>query len=97
LQLIAPKHTAYLSYLNDREAYLIPTNLQPVRFEGRMGIEDRIFFDGLGWWEPDEDAAVEIIRSIVGQAASLKAAPQARIVRDYTWAKAAAQLIEIIL
>ncbi|HKS08904.1 MAG TPA: hypothetical protein VJS13_05105 [Pyrinomonadaceae bacterium] len=97
LQLVAPEHTAYLSYLNDREAYLIPTSLQPVRFEGRMGIEDRIFFDGLGWWEPDEDAAVEIIRSIVGRTASIKASPQARIIRDYTWAKAAAQLIEIIL
>jgi hypothetical protein len=62
-----------------------------------MGIEDRIFFDGLGWWEPDEDAAVEIIRRIVGRTATLKDSPQARIIRDYTWAKAAAQLIDLIL
>jgi glycosyltransferase involved in cell wall biosynthesis len=96
LQLIAPEHSAYLTYLNNQEAYLIPTNLQPVRFEGRMGLEDRIFFDGLGWWEPDEDAAVEIIRRIVGRTASLKSSPQARIIRDYTWSKATAQLIETI-
>lgn len=97
LQLIAPKHSAYLTYLTDHEAYLIPTTLQPVRFEGRMGLEDQIFFDGLSWWEPDEDAAVEIIRRIVGRTASLKTSPQARIVRDYTWSNAAARLIELIV
>lgn len=97
LQLVAPRHTAYLSYLTDDEAHLIPATLQPVRFEGRTGIEDRIFFDGLSWWEPDEDAAVDIIRRIVGRTAELKTSPQARIVRDYTWANAAARLIEIVL
>jgi hypothetical protein len=62
-----------------------------------MGLEDRIFFDGLGWWEPDEDAAVEVISRIVGRTAHLKASPQARIVRDYTWSNAAARLLELIL
>jgi hypothetical protein len=60
-------------------------------------MEDHIFFDGLRWWEPDEDAAVDIIRSIVGRTAELKTSPQARIIRDYTWAKAAARLIELVL
>ena len=96
LKLIAPKHSAYLTYLNDEEAHLIPVTHQPVRFEGQMGIEDRVFFDGLGWWEPDEDAAVEIIQRIVGRTADLKDSPQARIVRDYTWAKAATRLIELL-
>jgi hypothetical protein len=97
LQLVAPRHTAYLTYLSDQETHLIPAPLQPVRFEGRLGMEDHIFFDGLRWWEPDEDAAVDIIRSIVGRTAELKTSPQARIIRDYTWAKAAARLIELVL
>jgi glycosyltransferase involved in cell wall biosynthesis len=97
LQLVAPRHTAYLTYLSDEDAHLIPAALRPVRFEGRMGAEDLAFFDGLGWWEPDEDAAVEIIRAIVRGEAAAKASPQARIVREYTWAKAAARLIELTL
>lgn len=97
LQLIAPAHTAYLTYLREQEACLVPASLRPVRFEGRMGVADRVFFDGLGWWEPDEDAAVEIISRIVRGEAEPKASPQARIVGEYTWEKAAASLLEIIL
>ena len=97
LQLIAPKHSAYLSYLNDEEAYLIPASLQPARFEGRMGLADWTWFAGLRWWEPDEDAAVEIIRRIVRNEAEPKRSPQARIVRDYTWEKAAQKLLELTL
>jgi glycosyltransferase involved in cell wall biosynthesis len=97
LQLIAPEHTAYLTYLRGDEAFLVPASLRPVRFEGVMGIADRVFFDGLGWWEPDEDAAVEIIRRIVRGEAEAKASPQSRIVGEYTWEKAAASLLEIIL
>jgi glycosyltransferase involved in cell wall biosynthesis len=97
LQLVAPAHTAYLTYLREQEAFLVPASLRPVRFEGRMGIADRVFFDGLGWWEPDEDAAVEIIRRIVSGEAEPKTSPQARIVGEYTWEKAAARLLEIVL
>ncbi len=97
LELIAPKHSAYLSYLVDEEAHLIPASLKPARFEGRMGIADWTWFRGLRWWEPDEDAAVEIIRSIVRGQAKPKCSPQARIARDYTWEKAARRLLELIL
>lgn len=96
LRLVAPRHTAYLSYLRDEDAFLIPAALRPAEFEGRMGIGDRVFFDGLGWWEPDEDAAVEIIRRIVRGEAAPKDSPQSRIVGEYTWEKAAARLIEIL-
>ncbi len=96
LHLVAPRHTAYLSYLRDEDAFLIPTTLRPAEFEGTMGVADRVFFDGLGWWEPDEDAAVEIIRRIVRGGAAPKDSPQSRIVGEYTWEKAAARLIEIL-
>jgi glycosyltransferase involved in cell wall biosynthesis len=97
LQLIAPKHSAYLTYLNEEDAYLIPSSLRPARFEGRMGMADWAWFAGLRWWEPDEDAAVEIIRGIVRGEVGPKPSPQARIARDYTWAKAARRLLELIL
>jgi glycosyltransferase involved in cell wall biosynthesis len=97
LQLIAPKHSAYLTYLNEEEAYLIPAALRPARFEGKMGLADWAWFAGLRWWEPDEDAAVEIIHSIVHDRAAVKRSPQSRIARDYTWEKAAHTLLELIL
>jgi glycosyltransferase involved in cell wall biosynthesis len=97
LQLIAPKHSAYLTYLNEEDAYLVPSSLRPARFEGRMGMADWAWFAGLRWWEPDEDAAVEIIRGIVRGEVGPKPSPQARIARDYTWTNAARRLLELIL
>jgi glycosyltransferase involved in cell wall biosynthesis len=96
LSLIAPEHTAYLTYLREDEAYLVPAPLGPVRFAGRLGLEDRIFFDGLRWWHPDEDAAADIIRRIVGGSAPLKRSAKDRIAAAYTWEKAAAALLAAI-
>jgi hypothetical protein len=62
-----------------------------------MGRADWAFFAGLNWWEPDEAAAVDIIRRIVRGDAEPKQSPQARIIRDYTWEKAARRLLEIVL
>lgn len=92
LSLIAPRHTAYLTYLLDDEAWLIPSPLGPARFEGRMGAEDKIFFDSLRWWLPDEEAAAGIIRAIVRGEAAAKRSPKDRIAAQYTWQKAAACL-----
>lgn len=97
LQLIAPRHTAYLTYLTDDEAHFIPAPSGPATFEGQLGIEDRIFFDGLNWWNPDEDAAAELIRAIAGSKAAPKRSPKDRIAAQYTWAKAAERLLEISL
>jgi hypothetical protein len=62
-----------------------------------MGMADWAWFAGLRWWEPDEDAAVEIIRGIVRGEVGPKPSPQARIARDYTWTNAARRLLELIL
>ena len=96
LELIAPRHSAYLSYLRDDEAHLFPATPKPVQFEGRMGMEDWTFFRGLNWWEPDEDAMVEIFRGIIDDTVRHKNSPQQRIVRDYTWEKAAKQLLQVL-
>jgi len=97
LQLIAPNHSAYRTYLTEQEAELIPVNLEAATIEGRSGAADSVFFSdsGVRWWRPDEDAATAILRRIV-QGSPPKPSPQARIVRDYTWSGAALQLLEIL-
>jgi len=97
LTLIAPRHSAYLSYLKDEDSFLIPAKLTPARFEGRMGRADWAFFAGVNWWKPDEDAAVAVLRSIISGEAQPKQSPQARIINDFTWEKAARRLLEIVL
>jgi glycosyltransferase involved in cell wall biosynthesis len=54
----------------------------------------RIFFDGLRWWEPDAEAAAEIIRGIVDGRGRAKPPPSARLASTYTWESAARQLLE---
>ena len=96
LDLIAPNHSAYSSYLREDEAVLIPAT--PVRavLEGRTRSEDQVFFDGLSWWKPDEDAAVTLIRQIIRGHAPVKDSPRERFLSEYSWANATRRLIEII-
>ena len=92
LGLVAPRHTAYVEYLRDDEVEFVPTWPAPFRSEGRMGAEDELFFRGLSWWDPDEDAAVEIVRRIV-DGRSEKASPGARLAAEYTWERSARKLL----
>jgi glycosyltransferase involved in cell wall biosynthesis len=96
LRLIAPRHTSYVEYLRDDEVEFVPAREAPFRIEGRMGAEDALFFDGLSWWDPDEDAAAEIVRRIVDGRAEPKPSPGERIARTYTWDSAAEQLLGAI-
>ena len=96
LQLVAPRHTAYAEYLDDECAELIPSTVVPAVFEGAMGAEDRMFFDGLRWWQPDEAAAAETIRRIVDGRAAPKASPARRLAAEYSWERAAARLLETL-
>lgn len=96
LQLIAPAHSSYLTYLTDRDATLIPASQVPAVIETRAGSEDRLFFDGLEWWRPDEDAATAMLRDIVAGSAPSKPLPQARILQDYTWDHAGRCLLSIL-
>lgn len=96
LDLIAPRHTAYVSYLREDEVNFIPASLRPATFEGYTDTACRELFEGLRWWEPDEDFAVEIIRGIVQGRKEARRSPQARIAAEYSWEKAAARLIQLI-
>jgi glycosyltransferase involved in cell wall biosynthesis len=96
LHLIAPNHSAYGSYLREEEAELIPASLVPAVFESPMRREDLIFFDGVLWWQPDENVAVEIIQRIIRSDARTKLLPRDRIIAEYSWANAGQRLIQVL-
>ena len=96
LALIAPAHSAYLTYLREEEAYFIPAALGPARFDGKLTPEDAMLFHGLRWWHPDEGAAAAVIRSIVRGTAPAKRSAKERIAADYSWEKAGAALLAAI-
>lgn len=96
LHLIAPRHTAYVGYLREGDAEFIPAPLAPARFSGRTGAEDLVFFDGLSWWPPDEEAAAEIIRGAIDGRRARQPPPSARIASTYTWEAAARRLLAVL-
>jgi glycosyltransferase involved in cell wall biosynthesis len=96
LQLIAPHHSAYRDYLGDGDAELIPASLVPAVIEGRAGAEDRRWFDGACWWQPDEEAAIAVIRGILDGTRAPKRSPAERIRREHRWPEAAARLRAVL-
>ena len=96
LHLIAPNHSAYAHYLHEKDTELIPASLVPVVFESPMRREDLIYFDGASWWEPDENAAVEIIHRIIRGDSPAKILPRERIVTEYSWVNAGHRLVHLL-
>jgi len=94
LSLIAPRHSAYVDYLDDRVAHLVPATVGPAR----LPYSEQPFapFHGLDWWLPDEDAAASILTGIIrGDTREL---PSARdhLLRHFTWRQAADRLLAIL-
>jgi glycosyltransferase involved in cell wall biosynthesis len=96
LQLIAPYHSAYPTYLDESVVYWLPSRAVPVVFEGWMGREDAYLFDGLRWWRPDETVAAQLIRDIIDRAIAPKASARDRILTTFTWDHVARRLIDIL-
>jgi glycosyltransferase involved in cell wall biosynthesis len=94
LTLIAPDHSAYTAYLARSSAHLLPVHEIPAIIPGDPGL--RMLFANARWWEPDENAAVSLIRSIVAGTAPTKTSPRCRIVRDLTWENATRRLITLL-
>lgn len=101
LGLIAPRHSAYVDYLDDRIARLIPATVAPAR----LPYSDQPFppFHGLDWWVPDEDAATAILTGIVrggdGNGAGNGASqPSARdhLLQRFSWSRATDRLLAIL-
>lgn len=94
LGLIAPAHSAYLDYLDPSVARMIPATVVPAR----QPYVDRPYppFFGLDWWQPDEDAAVAIVESIVqGRDVALPDASR-HLMTNFTWSQATHTLRDIL-
>jgi len=94
LTLIAPAHSAYLTYLDASVASLIRCREIPVVHDGEPATV--ALFQGANWWEPDLDQAIELIRAAIQGRAQPASSARERIVRDFTWAQSARRLIEIL-
>jgi len=91
LELVAPHHSAYTAYLDPPTAHLIPCREVPVVGENRW-----FQFGGARWWEPREDVAVRVVRSLVRGEAEPKLSPRDRVLRELTWNRAAERLIALL-
>ena len=97
LELIAPRHSAYLEYLDDETAHFIPSVEVPCdvdrRRMGRIGTGE---FSGLSWWAPDGAATATLLRDIIDGRAPTKSSPQRRITEDYRWETVSQRLLDIL-
>jgi glycosyltransferase involved in cell wall biosynthesis len=94
LRLIAPRHSAYLHYLDADVAQLIPARRVPADASGDPWTA--ALFDGAQWWSPDEDAAGQALRNAIGGCDQPAASIRDRVAATLTWPQAARQLIDVL-
>ncbi|TWA58832.1 glycosyltransferase involved in cell wall biosynthesis [Azospirillum brasilense] len=94
LSLIAPRHSSYMDYLDDRVARLIPASVRPAGLP--YSTEHYAPFHGLDWWDPDEDAAAGILSAIIRGDDSGRPSARDHLVQGFTWARAAERLLAIL-
>jgi len=94
LKTIAPNHSAYQAYLDPASAILIPSREVPAAYSGDSATA--LLFANANWWEPDQDEASRLIRSAIDGGDAWQASPRERILREFTWEKAARRLVEIL-
>jgi glycosyltransferase involved in cell wall biosynthesis len=84
LSLIAPRHSAYETYLNDDVATLLPSRLVPALPP----------YAGMEWWSPDEDAAVAAVAAAVAGAPRRSA--RAHLAANFSWDQASDRLLAVL-
>lgn len=94
LGLIAPRHSAYVDYLDDRVARLIPAAVRPARLP--YSEQPYAPFHGLDWWDPDEDAAADILTAIIRGGDTGLPSARDHLVQGLTWGRAADRLLAIL-
>jgi glycosyltransferase involved in cell wall biosynthesis len=94
LRLIAPRHTAYLDYLDGDVARMIPSRLVPADASAEPWAA--ALFEGTSWWVPDEDAAGQALRDAIDGRDEPAASARDRVASSLTWRHATARLIEIL-
>jgi len=93
LCLIAPSHSAYLSYLDESVARMIPSKQIPAVFAGGGAVAR--LFQGAEWWEPDAEAAAVHVRQAIE--AGCEDGPKARTrMLDFTWENAGRRLVSVL-
>jgi len=90
LGLIAPAHSAYLDYLDDGIARMIPSSVAPARQP--YGDAHWPPFFGLDWWQPDEDAAAQILEDILRDRTPPLPDASSRLLGAFSWDQAATTL-----
>jgi glycosyltransferase involved in cell wall biosynthesis len=94
LKLIAPAHSAYLSYLDRATARLIAAHEVPVVYDGDPATA--ALFEGANWWEPEEVEAVRAIRDAIDGKNEPPVSAQHRMFAEFTWERATDRLLEIL-
>jgi glycosyltransferase involved in cell wall biosynthesis len=94
LELVAPWHSAYRTYLEPDTAHLVESREVPTDLP--ESDENYALFRRARWWKPDEDRAVEIVQAIVDGTAPRKPPPRAWILETFSWDAAARRLLELL-
>lgn len=94
LQLIAPRHSAYLDYLDDTIAHMIPARVGPAL--DPLTREPWPPFFGLDWWNPDEDVATALLSAIVRGDRMPVLDARSRLLERFGWHRATARLTGIL-
>lgn len=86
LTLIAPRHSAYTAYLDDRTAHFIPAPTTPAGGP----------YAGFDWWTPDEEAAVDLLRRIIRSPTEHRRSAREQLLGGFTWEQATRRLIGLL-
>lgn len=94
LQLAAPAHSSYVDYLDETVARMIPAITGPAHLPNSRAPWPTFF--GLDWWEPDEDAAADVIGRIVRGEDQRILDARTRLLERFTWRQAADRLLAVL-
>ena len=94
LRLIAPAHSAYLAYLDESVARMIPVRRVPAAPAGDPGLA--ALFADAEWWEPDEEAAADAVRAALDERDRGGPSARERFVAGLTWDHATDRLLRIL-
>lgn len=86
LTLLAPDHSAYRAYLDERVAHMIPATVTP-------GIGGYARQD---WWSPDEGEAARLLRAVIDDPAGTRRSAQAHLLAHFSWQAATRRLITLL-
>ena len=96
LPLIVPRHSAYAENLREQEVTFIAARPAPAQVEGVMGAADQTLFDGLFWWDPDEEEAAAIIRAAIDGHEPPVSPPGPRLAAEFDWGRSTRRLLDVL-